>query len=62
MWQVGSCRQSMVPRRQRNRLKVAVGPGSSDSEAGYVFFYFYFPETKSCGELRVGWRGLRALG
>ena len=44
----------MVSRRQRKREKVAVGQGLRECKAGY--------ETKKCGELRVRWRELRALG
>ena len=52
---VGGClKQNMVSRRQRKREKLAVGPGSRECKAGH--------ETNNCGELRVRWRGLCALG
>ena len=52
---VGGClKQNMASRGQRKRGKVAVGPGSGECKAGY--------ETNNCGELRVRWRGLCALG
>ena len=50
---VGCCKQNMVSRRQRKREKVTAGPGSRECKAGYG--------TNNYGELRLRWRGLRAL-
>ena len=50
----GFCKQNTAFRRERKRWKVAVGPGSGECKAGY--------ETDNCGELRVRWRELFALG
>ena len=50
----GCCKQNTAFRRVRRGVKVAVGPGSGDCKAGY--------ETSNCGELRVRWRELCALG
>ena len=47
-------KQNTAFRRYRKREKVAVGPGLRKFKAGY--------ETNGCGKLRVGWRGLCALG
>ena len=47
-------KQNTAFRRERKREKVTVGPGSRVCKVGY--------ETNICGDLRVRWRGLRALG
>ena len=49
-------KQNMASRREREkeRGEVRAGQGLKGGGAGY--------ETKKCGELRVRWRGLCALG
>ena len=47
-------KQNMASRGERKRDKVRVGPGLRECEARY--------ETKNCGEFRVRWRELCALG
>ena len=50
----GCCKQNTAFIRERKREKLAVGPGPRECKAGY--------ETNNCGELRVRWRELCALG
>ena len=61
-WEVGYKRVSRgvleiehgLHKREKKREKVAVGQGPRECKAGY--------ETNNCGELRVRWRELFALG
>ena len=57
-WEVGHGRVSrgvlQTEHGLQKREKVALEPGSRDCKAGY--------ETSNCGELRVRWRELCALG
>ena len=59
-WEVGHERasrgvlQTEHGLQKREKEKVADGPGSRECKAGY--------ETNNCGELRVRWRKLCALG
>ena len=52
---VGGCmKQNMASRRERKRAKLRSESGLRECKAGY--------ETSHCGELRVRWRELCALG